>query len=150
MRKFSFFLVKIFCIQIFGEINLFQFSSAKTLKNLSSSRKSSPSRTPVKKQTKVPSLLDPSRLKPPPTQIASSGGGGTNTTSTTASNLLGPNSRINYGLGMQNQQRDSHLTTSNSPQSTDSERQQQSPPRNITLHLDANEIITVTPDSSVI
>lgn len=127
------------------------------MKNLSNSRKSSPSRTPLKKQAKIPSLLDPSRLKPPPTQIGSSGGGGNgggggaNTTSTTASNLLGTNSRINYGLGIQNQQRDLHLTASNSPQSTDSERQQQqSPPRNITLHLDANEIITVTPDSSAI
>lgn len=126
------------------------------MKNLSNSRKSSPSRTPVKKQTKVPSLLDPSRLKPPPTKISSSGGGGggggdgANTQSNTTSNLLGTNSRINYGLGIQNQQRDLHLTASNSPQSTDSERQQHSPPRNITLHLDANEIITVTPDSSVI
>lgn len=125
--------------------------STKILKTLSNSRKSSPSRTPVKKQTKVPSLLDPSRLKPPPTQITSSGGN--NTTSTGTSNLLGTNSRINYGLGIQSQQHDAHLTTSttiHSSQTNDQEPQQQSPPRNITLHLDANEIITVTPDSSVI
>lgn len=110
--------------------------SAKTLKTFSSSRKSSPSRTPVKKQTKVPSLLDPSRLKPPPTQIS---------TTTNIGNMLSTNSRINYGLGIQSQ-RDSHSTNSQ----TTNEQEQQSPPRNITLHLDANEIITVTPDSSVI
>ncbi|XP_055303979.1 protein C1orf43 homolog [Sitodiplosis mosellana] len=105
--------------------------AAKSLKTFSSSRKSSPSRTPVKKQTKVQSLLDPSRLKPPPTQIGSGG------------NMLSSNSRINYGLGIQNQ-RDSLTTTG---QSSD---QEQSPPQSITLHLDANEIITVSPDSSVI
>lgn len=69
--------------------------SAKSLKNFSNSRKSSPSRTPVKKQTKVQSLLDPSRLRPPPTQIASS--------PSTIGNVLGTNTRINYGLGIRNQ-----------------------------------------------
>lgn len=55
------------------------------------SRKSSPNRTPVKKQIKVQSLLDPSRLRPPPPQ----GGGG---------NVLSTNTRINYGLGVGMQQ----------------------------------------------
>lgn len=40
--------------------------AAKMLKSFSHSRKSSPSRTPVKKQSKMQSLLDPSRLRPPP------------------------------------------------------------------------------------
>lgn len=102
------------------------------MKTFSSSRKSSPSRTPVKKQTTVQSLLDPSRLKPPPTQVSSG-------------NMLSANSRINYGLGIQSQ-RDSLTVTSQQP----SNDQEQSPPQNITLHLDANEIITVSPDSSVI
>lgn len=39
--------------------------AAKLLKSLSTSRKSSPNRTPVKKQQKLQSLLDPSRLRPP-------------------------------------------------------------------------------------
>ncbi|XP_031638694.1 uncharacterized protein C1orf43 homolog [Contarinia nasturtii] len=103
--------------------------AAKSLKTFSNSRKSSPSRTPVKKQTKVQSLLDPSRLKPPPATVGSG-------------NMLSANSRINYGLGIQH---DSLTTTGK--QSNDEE---QSPPHNITLHLDANEIITVSPDSSVI
>lgn len=88
-----------------------------------------------KQQTKVQSLLDPSRLKPPPTQVSSTSNIG---------NLLSTNSRINYGLGIKSQ-RDSH--SSNGQPSNEPE---QSPPRNITLHLDANEIITVAPDSSVI
>lgn len=103
------------------------------MKTFSGSRKSSPSRTPVKKQTKVQSLLDPSRLKPPPTQVS---------TTSNIGSLLSNNSRINYGLGIQNQ-RDSLGTPTN-------DQEQQSPPRNIILHLDANEIITVAPDSSVI
>lgn len=108
------------------------------MKTFSSSRKSSPSRTPVKKQTKVQSLLDPSRLKPPPaTQVSSGGGGG-------AGSMLSPNSRINYGLGIQSQ-RDALTTTGQQ-----SSEQEQSPPQSITLHLDANEIIAVSPDSSVI
>lgn len=87
----------------------------------------------MKKQTKVQSLLDPSRLKPPPTQMSSTSNIG---------NLLSANSRINYGLGIQNQ-RDSLSQQSN-------DQEPPSPPQNITLHLDANEIITVAPDSSVI
>lgn len=59
--------------------------------------------------------------------------------------MLSANSRINYGLGIQSQ-RDS-LATTDQQQSNE---QEQSPPQNITLHLDANEIITVSPDSSVI
>lgn len=47
------------------------FSSAKALKSFPNSRKTSPSRTPVKKQTKMHSLLDPSRLRPPPLTTAS-------------------------------------------------------------------------------
>lgn len=39
--------------------------AAKLLKSFSNSRKTSPSRTPVKKQTKMHSFLDPSRLRPP-------------------------------------------------------------------------------------
>lgn len=109
--------------------------SAKSLKTFSNSRKSSPSRTPVKKQTKVQSLLDPSRLKPPPTQVS---------TTSNIGNLLSTNSRINYGLGIQSQ-RDS--LSGNGQQSND---QEQSPPQSITLHLDVNEIIAVVPDSSAI
>lgn len=52
-----------------------------------SSRKSSPNRTPVKKQIKVQSLLDPSRLRPPPPQNV-------------AGNMLSANTRINYGVGV--------------------------------------------------
>lgn len=98
------------------------------LKTFSNSRKSSPNRTPVKKQTKVQSLLDPSRLRPPPPQ---SGGG----------NLLSTNTRINYGLGMQQQP--------NPPQNQSTE-QSQRPPQNITLQLDANEIMSISPDSKVV
>lgn len=90
----------------------------------------------MKKQTKVQSLLDPSRLKPPPTQVTSTSNLGS---------LLSANSRINYGLGIQSQ-RDS-LSGQQTNQQTD---QEQSPTQNITIHLDANEIITVAPDSSVI
>lgn len=53
------------------------------LKSLSSSRRSSPSRTPVKKQTsKMHSLLDPARLRPPPAGNSS-------------------NARMNLSLGVQ-------------------------------------------------
>lgn len=123
------------CHLRFSFFFLYLFFSAKQLKTFSSSRKSSPSRTPVKKQTKVQSLLDPSRLKPPPTQVSSTSNMG---------NLLSANSRINYGLGIQSQR---ESLTTNGQQSNE---QEQSPPRNIILHLDANEIITVAPDSSVI
>lgn len=63
------------------------------LKTFSNSRKSSPSRTPVKKQTsKVQSLLDPARLRPPPMTSPSSG------------ELIGPNNtRMNIALGLQQQ-----------------------------------------------
>lgn len=56
------------------------------LKSLNNSRKSSPSRTPIKKQQKMQSLLDPSRLRPPPLSPIP----GTN-----------ENSRINLSLGVQ-------------------------------------------------
>ncbi|XP_059622958.1 protein C1orf43 homolog [Phlebotomus argentipes] len=60
--------------------------AAKSMKNFCNSRKSSPSRTPVKKQqTKMQSLLDPSRLRPPPL-------------------LSESNARINLSLGVQLQQ----------------------------------------------
>lgn len=79
----------------------------------------------------MPSLLDPSRLKPPPTGLSSSTG-----------NILGTNTRINYGLGIQNQGR-----AESEHQSLD---RSQSPPQNVTLHLDANEIISVSAESNVI
>lgn len=62
------------------------------LKTFSNSRKSSPNRTPVKKQTKMQSLLDPSRLRPPP--ITSIGGNDTITS----------NTRMNLSLGVHLQQ----------------------------------------------
>lgn len=68
---------------------------AKTLKAFSS-RKSSPNRTPVKKQTKVQSLLDPSRLRPPPITSPCSG------------DLLSPNTRLNIALSMQQDQSNHH------------------------------------------
>lgn len=59
--------------------------SAKMIRTFANSRKSSPSRTPVKKQSnKNQSLLDPSRLRPPP--ITSPG--------------LGSNNRLNITLGL--------------------------------------------------
>lgn len=104
------------------------------MKTYSNSRKSSPSRTPQKKPNKVPSLLDPSRLKPPPTGLSSSTGN--------IGSVLGTNSRINYGLGIQSQGRaeSEHQSLNRS----------QSPPQNVTLHLDANEIISVSAESNVI
>lgn len=65
------------------------------LKSFGASRKSSPSRTPLKKQlTKNQSLLDPARLRPPP--LMSPG---------TGSELLsGSNNRLNITLGLQQQQ----------------------------------------------
>lgn len=64
------------------------FCRTKLLKSLSSSRRSSPSRTPVKKQTsKMHSLLDPSRLRPPPAGNSS-------------------NARMNLSLGVQQQDHD--------------------------------------------
>ncbi|KAL1376742.1 hypothetical protein pipiens_016721 [Culex pipiens pipiens] len=64
--------------------------AAKMLKSFSHSRKSSPSRTPVKKQSKMQSLLDPSRLRPPP---AGTGGGVVGADNQTA--------RLNLSLGVQ-------------------------------------------------
>lgn len=59
------------------------------------SRKSSPSRTPLKKQlTKNQSLLDPARLRPP--SLVSPGTG--------AELLSGSNNRLNITLGLQQQQ----------------------------------------------
>lgn len=70
------------------------------LKTFSNSRKSSPSRTPVKKQkTKVQSLLDPARLRPPPM------------TSPRTGELIGPNTRMNIAVGLQQQQQQ-HLRRS--------------------------------------
>lgn len=108
-------------------------SRAKLLKNFSNSRKSSPSRTPIKKQAKVQSLLDPSRLKPPPTQVASGGN--------IMTNALGTNTRINYGLSMQN------ASESNEQEPNETER---TSPQNFSLQLDANEIISIGPGSNVI
>lgn len=129
MRKFS--------SSIFNwkQIMNFHIFSAKSLKTFSNSRKSSPSRTPVKKQTKVPSLLDPSRLKPPPTQLSSSSGSIGN---------LSTNTRINYGLGIQSQHDQNQADT------TDNQTLDRSPPQSVTLHLDANEIISVSAESNVI
>uniref|UniRef100_A0A1Q3FEG4 Putative nice-3 family member n=2 Tax=Culex tarsalis TaxID=7177 RepID=A0A1Q3FEG4_CULTA len=64
--------------------------AAKMLKSFSHSRKSSPSRTPVKKQSKMQSLLDPSRLRPPPAGSGVVGSGTDN-----------QNARLNLSLGVQ-------------------------------------------------
>lgn len=112
---------------------LFSFCSAKMLKSYSNSRKSSPNRTPVKKQTKVQSLLDPSRLRPPPPNTICPGG-----------NLLSTNTRINYGLGV-GMQDDTDLS-----QSPPVQEQQLRPRQTISLHLDENEILSIPPDSNVI
>jgi len=106
--------------------------AAKMLKTFSNSRKSSPNRTPVKKQIKVQSLLDPSRLRPPPPQ---SGIG----------NVLSTNTRINYGLGMQQQQEQNQRK-----EQQEEQRQQQQQHQNITLQLDENEILSISPESSVV
>ncbi|XP_062564241.1 protein C1orf43 homolog isoform X2 [Armigeres subalbatus] len=70
--------------------------ATKMLKSFSNSRKSSPNRTP-KKQSKMQSLLDPSRLRPPPMggagvggEIGGRGGDGGN-----------HNARLNLSLGVQ-------------------------------------------------
>lgn len=109
------------------------------LKNFSNSRKSSPNRTPVKKQTKVQSLLDPARLRPPPSQNC-------------IGNVLSTNTRINYGLGLQQQQTQQQKPDDSQQkdqpaklQNTQREQQQQ-----ITLHLDENEILSISPESSVV
>lgn len=72
------------------------FCSAKQLKSLISSRKTSPARTP-KKQTKMHSLLDPARLRPPATtpKLPSN-------TGLTA----GQQSKVNLTLGLQGRDMD--------------------------------------------
>ncbi|XP_055636328.1 protein C1orf43 homolog isoform X2 [Toxorhynchites rutilus septentrionalis] len=80
--------------------------AAKMLKSFTNSRKSSPNRTPVKKQSKMQSLLDPSRLRPPP--IGSSVVGGIGSGAGDAGNQ---NARLNLSLGvhLQNQQQQQEL-----------------------------------------
>lgn len=69
-------------------------------------KKSSPSRTPLKKQTKSPSLLDPTRLKPPPEEPSSD--------IERIGLEMSTNSRINYGVGIQNQlENDGDLSSPN-------------------------------------
>ncbi|XP_058822880.1 protein C1orf43 homolog isoform X2 [Topomyia yanbarensis] len=70
--------------------------AAKMLKTFTNSRKSSPSRTPVKKQSKMQSLLDPSRLRPPPMSAVGGGGVGGDTGN--------QNARLNLSLGVHLQQ----------------------------------------------
>lgn len=69
----------------------FLYFRARLLKSYGNTKKSSPSRTPNKKHTKMHSLLDPSRLRPPP--ISSRVNAGENN-----------QSRINLTLGLQQQQ----------------------------------------------
>ncbi|XP_004520292.1 uncharacterized protein C1orf43 homolog [Ceratitis capitata] len=64
--------------------------AAKQLKSLISSRKTSPARTP-KKQTKMHSLLDPARLRPPTT---------TPKLPTNTGSSLGQQSKVNLTLGL--------------------------------------------------
>lgn len=68
---------------------------AKSLKPVSNSRKTSPNRTPMKKQNKSPTLLDPSKLNPPPTLLLNE--------EDTIGIDLSTNTRINYGVGIRNQ-----------------------------------------------
>ncbi|XP_037946579.1 protein C1orf43 homolog [Teleopsis dalmanni] len=70
--------------------------AAKQLKNLANSRKTSPARTP-KKQTKMHSLLDPARLRPPP--LTNSSNSGVNIPP--SSDLTaGQHSKVNLTLGL--------------------------------------------------
>lgn len=98
--------------------------AAKMLKSFSHSRKSSPSRTPVKKQSKMQSLLDPSRLRPPPASVGGGGGGGG------AGGVAGDNqnARLNLSLGVQLQHQQQ-------------QRQQQ---RDLQPDLDENEILSIS------
>ncbi|XP_052866844.1 protein C1orf43 homolog isoform X1 [Anopheles cruzii] len=89
--------------------------AAKVLKSYTSSRKSSPNRTPVKKQSKMQSLLDPSRLRPPPVGLTASDG---------TDNMTG-NTRMNLSLAVQLQQQQ--------------QQQQFQPPE-----LEENEILSIS------
>uniref|UniRef100_A0A182NSG1 Uncharacterized protein n=1 Tax=Anopheles dirus TaxID=7168 RepID=A0A182NSG1_9DIPT len=68
--------------------------ATKMLKSYSSSRKSSPNRTPVKKNSKMQSLLDPARLRPPPVALTAGNAGDT----------VMSNTRMNLSLAVQLQQ----------------------------------------------
>ncbi|XP_041767135.1 protein C1orf43 homolog isoform X1 [Anopheles merus] len=68
--------------------------ATKMLKSYSSSRKSSPNRTPVKKHSKMQSLLDPARLRPPPVALTPGNAGDT----------IISNTRMNLSLAVQLQQ----------------------------------------------
>ncbi|XP_075169022.1 uncharacterized protein LOC142241155 [Haematobia irritans] len=74
--------------------------AAKQLKSFNSSRKSSPARTP-KKSNKIPSLLDPSRLKPPPVSATRGVGGQLST-----GPCEGHHSKVNLTLGLQGRDMD--------------------------------------------
>uniref|UniRef100_T1PHA6 NICE-3 protein n=1 Tax=Musca domestica TaxID=7370 RepID=T1PHA6_MUSDO len=78
--------------------------AAKQLKSFNNSRKSSPARTP-KKSTKMPSLLDPSRLKPPPANAARTVSGG-QLSSGTGEITSGHQSKVNLTLGLQGRDMD--------------------------------------------
>lgn len=68
------------------------------IRAFASSRKSSPNRTPVKKlASKNQSLLDPSRLRPPPITTSAAG--------------LGSNNRLNITLGLGHQPAAAHHQT---------------------------------------
>ncbi|XP_023301034.2 protein C1orf43 homolog [Lucilia cuprina] len=71
--------------------------AAKQLKPFNNSRKSSPARSMIK-PSKMPSLLDPSRLKPPPASSVRTSGG---QLSSTGSDLTaGHQSKVNLTLGL--------------------------------------------------
>lgn len=74
--------------------------ATKMLKSFSNSRKSSPNRTPVKKQSKMQSLLDPSRLRPPPMSGAGVGTGG-GVGGAGGDGGGNHNARLNLSLGVQ-------------------------------------------------
>lgn len=93
-----------------------------------SSRKSSPNRTPLKKLTKVQSLLDPSRLRPPPLSGTDCGGG-------MIGQIRTSNIQPNITLAMQNEEIHQRTTTTT------------------TSIIDENEIISISQyedDSSVV
>uniref|UniRef100_A0A1I8QBL8 Uncharacterized protein n=1 Tax=Stomoxys calcitrans TaxID=35570 RepID=A0A1I8QBL8_STOCA len=76
--------------------------AAKQLKEFHSSRRSSPARTP-KKSNKIPSLLDPSRLKPPPVSATRAVGG---QLASGPCELTGHHSKVNLTLGLQGRDMD--------------------------------------------